>query len=176
MPQNCNGFVEWVTWTRTSEAVHLATLKHPANGPPPQKTLPDIIKGLNDESSKDAERQSEPRKSCTPPCRTAEAVVTKTPLPGVPVVYRWTEQVQMVNANGNPVQGEVHYTAEGKADFEKHSHRAECYPNQFGNVHYNLDDIEIKIPAKLLAVLSRDELYLALQKNGLLEEVEEVLG
>ena len=176
MPENCNGFVEWVTWKRTSDATYTTTLKDPAGAPEPTKPIPDRLRGLNEEADADAARRSEPHGDCPTPCQNAQPVVTTTNLPNVIVEYRWTEQYDLTDAGGNTVRLTAKYTAVGKADFQKLRHRAECYPDHFGNIYYNLNDIEVKVPAKLLVACSPEQLYLALQREGLLEKVEEILG
>lgn len=176
MPDDCNGYVEWVTWEKTSAATYRWTGATPTGAPAARKSVADQTTGLDTEAAADAQRKNERETWCPRGCKESAPADSPTPFPGQTVRYGWTEQYQGQDAQGNTVTLTATYTAYGNADFVKHRYRKECSPDAFGNVSWSLGDLKVKISAQRLAALSPVDLHVALQEQGLLEEVLEILS
>ncbi|MBI3942310.1 MAG: hypothetical protein HY326_04795 [Chloroflexi bacterium] len=174
MSGKCNGYVEWVAWKRETDAEPPGDItKWPSGAPDPKKPRRDILKGLNEKADEDAAKQSEPRKSCPGECRESEPTTEEKVYPGY-AQYWWEEEYEGLDPNGATIKLRAKYGALGKAKFKKTRYRVECLIPVFGNAFYKLEDLEVKVPATLLAALSPEDFLLTLQKEGLLEQAVEI--
>lgn len=172
----CNETIEWVEWHRTSEVDYRGLWKNPTDAPDPELSMSEQIDNMTAAADRDTASESETPLDCPLGCSESTPVVVRRKEFNRPVRYAWDEKYPGRDDEGNVVTLTARYTANGRADFEKVIKQKDCAPPSFGNVSYNLDDIEVTVPAALLLTSHPDELYAILEREGLLEEVRELHG